>query len=193
MDPGSIVEDTKWTRFHSQTDKQMDGWTDGRTDRRTDHVKPVYHLSTLLKQAVKMTHIVSIFMQNFMQTVWSFWKLSPTYQTIRHNQESLYGPVLHDILYSTAETQALPKSHFVLTKCTPYLILTGKLWGVHYEDFQENLLHYKGTEQYFANTSLTEPTLTEVHWWRSPGPLFTKRTDGLGEDLVKSQSHKIQV
>ena len=35
-------------------------------------------------------------------------------------------------------TEALAKSEFVLTKDTPYLALTGELWSVHYEDFQEN-------------------------------------------------------
>ena len=42
MDPVSIVEDTKWTQFHPQTD--------GQTDGGMDKVKPVYPLSTSLKQ-----------------------------------------------------------------------------------------------------------------------------------------------
>ena len=44
MDPMSIVEDTERTRFCPQRDRRMDG--------QTDKVKPVYPLSTLLKQGV---------------------------------------------------------------------------------------------------------------------------------------------
>ena len=38
MDLASIVEDTDWTRFHPQTDRQPDRWTNWQTDK----VKPVY-------------------------------------------------------------------------------------------------------------------------------------------------------
>ena len=45
MDPDSIVEDTEWTSFFPQTDRQ--------TDELTDNVKLVYPLSTSLKQGVQ--------------------------------------------------------------------------------------------------------------------------------------------
>ena len=49
MDPASIVEDTEWTQFCPQMDRQTDGRTDGQTDgqtdrqmdEQTDKVKPV--------------------------------------------------------------------------------------------------------------------------------------------------------
>ena len=41
------------------------------------------------------------------------------------------------------------KSDFILTTDTPYLTLTGELWGVYYENFEENGPHYNDTALYF--------------------------------------------
>ena len=41
------------------------------------------------------------------------------------------------------------KSDFILTTDTPYLTLTGELWGVYYENFEENGPRYNGTALYF--------------------------------------------
>ena len=46
---------------------------------------------------------------------------------------------------STSVIDALHESEFVLTKETPYLTLTGELWSVYCEEFQENWLSYNGT------------------------------------------------
>ena len=40
------------------------------------------------------------------------------------------------------------KSDFKLTTDTPYLSIMGKLWGVYYEDFEENWPCYNGTALY---------------------------------------------
>ena len=40
------------------------------------------------------------------------------------------------------------KSDFKFTKDTPYLTLTGELWGVSCEDFGEKWSCYNGTELY---------------------------------------------
>ena len=49
---------------------------------------------------------------------------------------SLYhGPIQHDIAYITAEAEAIYKSEFEYIKDTPYLVLTGELWGVFCEEF----------------------------------------------------------
>ena len=37
-------------------------------------------------------------------------------------------------------TMTEPKSNFRLTKNTPYLALTGELWGAYCEDFGENVI-----------------------------------------------------
>ena len=37
------------------------------------------------------------------------------------------------------------KSDFKLKTDTPYLALTGELWGVCYENFEENWPRYNGT------------------------------------------------
>ena len=37
------------------------------------------------------------------------------------------------------------KSDFKLKTDTPYLALTGELWGVSYENFEENWPRYNGT------------------------------------------------
>ena len=42
------------------------------------------------------------------------------------------------ILYRFTVTDAEQKSEFVFTKETPYLALTGELWGVYCEHFGEN-------------------------------------------------------
>ena len=40
------------------------------------------------------------------------------------------------------------KSDLKLTADTPYLTLMGKLWGVYYENSEENWLWYNGTTLY---------------------------------------------
>ena len=40
------------------------------------------------------------------------------------------------------------KSNFKLKTATPYLALTGELWGVYYENFEENWPRYNGTVLY---------------------------------------------
>ena len=40
--------------------------------------------------------------------------------------------------------------HFKLTIVTPYLTLTGELWGVGCKEFEENTLRYNGTALYNA-------------------------------------------
>ena len=47
-------------------------------------------------------------------------------------------PIWQDIAYITAVTDAEYKSQCDPTKDTPYLALTGELWGVFCEDFKEN-------------------------------------------------------
>ena len=46
-------------------------------------------------------------------------------------------------------TQAEYQSDSGSTKDTPYLALTGELWGVFWEHFLENLLCHNGTALYF--------------------------------------------
>ena len=58
-----------------------------------------------------------------------------------------YNVVQYNIAISlnTAVACRLHKSEFVLTKDTLYPTLTGEIWGVHYEDFQEIWPYYSGT------------------------------------------------
>ena len=53
-------------------------------------------------------------------------------------------------------TKAKHDTDFELTLDTPYLALTGKVWGVYREYFGENWPRYNGTALYFA--SLIEKT-----------------------------------
>ena len=48
-------------------------------------------------------------------------------------------------------TAAKHKSDLKLTADTPYLALTGELWGVCGEDFLENWPRYNGTALYLLN------------------------------------------
>ena len=46
------------------------------------------------------------------------------------------------------------KSNIKLTKDTPYLTLTGELWGVFCEDFEENWPCYNDTALYYGYSSV---------------------------------------
>ena len=48
------------------------------------------------------------------------------------------GSVENDIAYITEVTKTEHKAELVLTKGTPYITLTGELWGVYREDLEEN-------------------------------------------------------
>ena len=54
----------------------------------------------------------------------------------------------HDISYYTAGTEVVYKSEFESTKDTPYLALTGELWGVYCEEFEENWPCYNSAALY---------------------------------------------
>ena len=56
--------------------------------------------------------------------------------------------VYNKIVNITARTEAEYKSVFVATKHTPYLALTGELWGVFCENFVENWSRNNGTALY---------------------------------------------
>ena len=51
----------------------------------------------------------------------------------------------HDFSYGTTMTVAEHKSDLQLTKDTPYLALTGELWGVYCDNLEENWPLYNGT------------------------------------------------
>ena len=55
----------------------------------------------------------------------------------------------HNIAYSTPVTEAEHKSEFEFTAGSPYLALTGELWGVCCEELGENWPRYNGTALYF--------------------------------------------
>ena len=50
------------------------------------------------------------------------------------------GPTYHDVIYATVVVTTEWKSDFKLTIATPYLAVTGELWGVFYENLKENWL-----------------------------------------------------
>ena len=58
-------------------------------------------------------------------------------------------------------TAAECKSDFKLTTDTPYLALTGVLWGVYYENFEEKRPRYNGTALQFA---MFQATLMPNAW-----------------------------
>ena len=53
-------------------------------------------------------------------------------------------------MYSTLVTETEHKSEFVFTTDTPYLALTGELWGVYFEKFGESWPPYKDTALYMC-------------------------------------------
>ena len=64
-------------------------------------------------------------------------------------------------------TAAKRKSDLELTKYTPYLTLTGKLWGISCKDFGENWSSYNGTALYIH--PLTRSSLVRIMACRLAG------------------------
>ena len=56
--------------------------------------------------------------------------------------------IYRDISYDTAMTATERKSDFMFKTGTLYLALKGELWGVYYENFEENGPRYSGTILY---------------------------------------------
>ena len=56
--------------------------------------------------------------------------------------------IYYDITYDTVITVAESQSDIRITTDTPYLALTGELWGVYCEDLGENWPRYNGTALY---------------------------------------------
>ena len=63
---------------------------------------------------------------------------------------SIYrGHIQHDCVHSPTIIMTKLRSNFALTNSTPYLTLTGKLWGVFRELFEEKWPRYIEIAQYF--------------------------------------------
>ena len=60
--------------------------------------------------------------------------------------------MLNGMAYSTALTGTLYKSGFQSTEDTPYLGLTGELWGVFFEDFFFKLTAYSKSNALYIFT-----------------------------------------
>ena len=78
----------------------------------------------------------------------------------QYTVECCYNAVRHNIAYITAVTEVENKSEFETTKVTPYLAVTGELWGVFSTNFGENWQFYNGTALYcdklvYHNSALT--------------------------------------
>ena len=56
--------------------------------------------------------------------------------------------IYHEITQGTAMTATNCKPDFKLTTDTPYLALTGELWAVYYDIFEENWPGYNCTARY---------------------------------------------
>ena len=62
--------------------------------------------------------------------------------------------IIADIKYTTTSTGVGYGSGFELTKDTPYLALTGELWDVFCEYFDEKRSCYKGVLLYLHDTHI---------------------------------------
>ena len=61
----------------------------------------------------------------------------------------------HDIAFSTAVIEPQHKLEFELTNITPYLALTGELWGIYCTDLGENKPNYNDTAPYIPCYDVT--------------------------------------
>ena len=64
--------------------------------------------------------------------------------------ECRYNVVWFITILHTVTTATDRKSGFKLTTDTPYLGLTGEIWDVQCENFEENWLRYYGTTLWYA-------------------------------------------
>ena len=64
--------------------------------------------------------------------------------------------------HGTAITATEYKSYFKLTSDAQYLDLTGELWGIYYEEFEENWPRYNGTALYYVLPWPTCPIVVQV-------------------------------
>ena len=91
------------------------------------------------------------------------WLLASPGQSASHTVKCCYNVVLiyHDITYDTVITVTESESDVRITTGTPYLALTGELWGVSCEDLGENRQHYNDTALYLHNFGMEE-------WYKMP-------------------------
>ena len=57
------------------------------------------------------------------------------------------------------------KSDFKLTTYTPYLALTGELWGIYYDNFQKKKTRYDGAALYTVLSLLVVISNAFLHIW----------------------------
>ena len=88
-----------------------------------------------------------------MKLLWYFESESLSVWIRDHIQENLFITrfIIADIKYTTTSTGVGYGSGFELTKDTPYLALTGELWDVFCEYFDEKRSCYKGVLLYLFN------------------------------------------
>ena len=67
-------------------------------------------------------------------------------------------------------TAAERKSDIKLKTGTPYLALTGELWGVNYENFEENWPRYNGTALYFCKIKIFQMEISRNGALVTPNP-----------------------
>ena len=71
------------------------------------------------------------------------------------------GPIYQNMTYGTTITVAESESDIIITTVTPYLALSGELWGIYCEDFGENWPHYNSTPLYYV---MIYWTMRWKHW-----------------------------
>ena len=99
---------------------------------------------------------------------WRSWENTPSLHTSLYSRVPLKrGTTCHDNANDTALTATEDKCDFKHTTDTPYLALTGELWGVHYENFEENWPRYNGTALYSANYCRCSLPLVSHHFSNS--------------------------
>ena len=92
----------------------------------------------------------------------------------------------HNITYDTAIAVAESKSYIRITTDTPYLALTGELWGVYCEDFGENWQRYDGTAMH-RRVWCRWKRLQRSLWQRFPHTFVSMHAPGcLNETIYNS-------
>ena len=64
-------------------------------------------------------------------------------------------------------TEAKYASEAIFTKDTPYLALTGELWGVFCADLSKNWSRYNGTALYYLANRIAAPGASQLCYWLS--------------------------
>ena len=159
-----------------------------------------YHLIVLWKswflhrQYIFITNIlIYIYLVMYPIMVVSDFRTTLSNLYMLYTFECRYNAVhfFHDITYGTAMAVAELRWNFKFTTDTPYLALTGELWGVCCKDIGENWPHYNGSALYLVSLLSTTTILFSPCTAYLPGSEYVYRYETISTTALKALTNQI--